>query len=489
MRKAVENQISFGSVDISQIRIDPKSRDEIDKALRGLQFIYTNLELRSEIFKILEENIQPQVSKKTGRPGMDLWKILVLGVIRQVCSWDYDKLHHAANNDLIIREFLGHERIEWENRYYYEIQTLKDNISLLSPEVLKRINEIVVKATHNVLGGKKKEELHTNVDSFVVKTDIHYPTDISLLYDSMRKAIELTADICESYKIKGWRQSRHLINTLKTSVRGIQNSKRSGKSHSEEKTKKLHEEYITRSDKILKRVEESITEIQKKSQDYISLIAFLEEIDKYKRYADKHIDLIYRRVMQGEEIQHSEKIFSIFEPHTRWISKGKMGVPVEFGLPLAILKDQHGLILEYEVMEHGVDVNVGIAIIARAKRKYTSIKSCSFDKGFWSRENRAAIGEIIEQPIMMKKGRLNKNEQAEHSTKEFKRLRKKHSSVESSINGLDHCGLEKCYDNGIMGFKRCVGLSILARNIHTLGNLIRAKEDKKIRRKKYKRTA
>ena len=77
MRKTYEYQETFGNVDISQIKIDYKSRDEIYKTVKGLQYLYINTEIRKEIFKVLEENILPKVSKKTGRPGMELWKILV----------------------------------------------------------------------------------------------------------------------------------------------------------------------------------------------------------------------------------------------------------------------------------------------------------------------------------------------------------------------------------------------------------------------------
>ena len=132
MRKADENQYSFGNVDISQIKINPKSRDEIDQTVKGLQYIYTSDAIRTEVFKLLEEKVLPKVSKKTGRPGMHYWKILVLGVLKQVCSWDYDKLLHFANCDLLIRQLLGHPREEWDDGEQYELQTLKDNIMLLT---------------------------------------------------------------------------------------------------------------------------------------------------------------------------------------------------------------------------------------------------------------------------------------------------------------------------------------------------------------------
>ena len=154
MRKPIEPQMQFGQVDISQITFDLRSRDEIPKLLMGLQHIYCTAELRSEVFKILEEMIPAGIDKKNGRPGMQLWKILVLGTIRLNCNWDYDKLKEMADNHRTLRLMLGH--IAWEDQYQYPIQTIKDNVSLFSPEILQKINEVVVKAGHNLIKKKRK---------------------------------------------------------------------------------------------------------------------------------------------------------------------------------------------------------------------------------------------------------------------------------------------------------------------------------------------
>ena len=152
MRVVKNPQMQIGEVDISKIVFDPKSRDDMPKLLKELQYLYTNLETREEIFKILEENILPGKNKKNGRPGMDLWKILVLGVIRLNLNWDYDRVHEQANSHSVIRQMLGHA--DFWDKHYYELQTIKDNVSLLTPEILDKINQVVVKAGHNLL--KKK---------------------------------------------------------------------------------------------------------------------------------------------------------------------------------------------------------------------------------------------------------------------------------------------------------------------------------------------
>ena len=118
-------QMTIGEVDISRIRFDLKSRDDIPKILTGLQFIYTHAALRTSIFQLLESQIAPKVSKTNGRPGMTLWTILVCGVIRLDLNCDYDRLHELVNQHNTLREMLGHGAFDDVS---YHVQTLKVRI-------------------------------------------------------------------------------------------------------------------------------------------------------------------------------------------------------------------------------------------------------------------------------------------------------------------------------------------------------------------------
>ena len=149
MRKTFDPQLTFGQTPIDQIKIDIKSRDEIPKLMLGLQHIYCTPELRRKIFNVLETMVPQETNAKTGRPGMDLWKILVIGIIRLNCNWDYDKLREIINNHKTIRQMLGHGMMD--DDMTYPLQTLKDNISLLTPEILDKINTLVVEEGHKVL--------------------------------------------------------------------------------------------------------------------------------------------------------------------------------------------------------------------------------------------------------------------------------------------------------------------------------------------------
>ena len=151
MRQFEPLSLHSSEIRIADIELDAHSRDDIPQLLRGLQYLYVNPTLRAELFQILDEMIPPEVDRTTGRPGMALWRILVLGVVRLNLNWDYDRLQEMANQHRTLRQMLGHGV---EDATPYQVQTLKDNVSLLTPEMLDRLNQVVVNAGHQV--AKKK---------------------------------------------------------------------------------------------------------------------------------------------------------------------------------------------------------------------------------------------------------------------------------------------------------------------------------------------
>ena len=117
LRKIIEPQMTFGQTPIDQIKIDMRARDEIPKLLLGLQHIYCVKELRQKVFDILETMIPDNVDSKNGRPGMELWKIFVMGTIRLNCNWDYDKLQDIVNNHKTIRHVITSYSIHYTKLY------------------------------------------------------------------------------------------------------------------------------------------------------------------------------------------------------------------------------------------------------------------------------------------------------------------------------------------------------------------------------------
>ncbi len=489
MRVVQNSQMQIGEVDISQIKFDPKSRDDIPKILQGLQYLYVNLALREKIFELLEAEISPKVDKRNGRPGMALWTIFVCGVLRLDLNEDYDRLHDLVNHHSAIRQMLGHGAFNEET---YHFQTLKDNVGLLTPALLDKINVIVVNAGHVLVKKKDGEALRGRCDSFVVETDVHYPTDINLLYDAMRKVVTLTAQLCESTGTDGWRQHAYNVRHLKRRMRSAQNKKR-GKARTEAQQEKnaaliiqAHQEYLDTAGDYLGKARATLAMLaEQRLADQFDVVKKIE-IERFMAHATRQIDQTRRRVILGEVIPHGEKVFSIFEPHTEWISKGKAGVPVELGVKVCVLEDQYRFILHHQVMQQSTDDQVAVPMVAAAKKNFPSLSVCSFDKGFHTPQNQVALQEHLTLVVLPRKGKLSQSAQVAEQADGFVRARRAHSAVESAINALEVHGLDRCPDHGIDGFKLYVALAMVARNVHRIGAILtQQQEQREKRQRKY----
>lgn len=478
MRIVKNQQIELGEVDISAIRINPKSRDDIPQILRGLQLLYTNEATREKLFAALEKVIPAKINKETGRPGMMLWKIFVLGVLRLNLNCDYDRLHELANNHLTIREMLGHG---FFNRDEYQLQTLKDNVSLLTPKALEEINQIVVLAGHELLKKKETAKLAARCDSFVTKTDVHFPTDINLLFDAMRKSIQLVGRLSSKLGICRWRQYQYNIKVLKRAYRKTQNSKRSNNKNETKRLLKMqlaHAAYLELSENYLTKVIQTVNKINKECSPSTIDLVVLMEIEKYVAHALRQIDQTRRRVLYGEKIPHKEKVFSLFEPHTEWISKGKLGVPVELGVKVCIMEDKHQFILHHEIMYNQTDDKVAVPMAKETKQKFPNLYSASYDRGFYSKNNFEQLSKILVSFALPKKGKLSEKDKLIQAGESYLQSKKKHSAVESAINALNNHGLDRCLDHGKTGLERYVALAIVGRNIQRIGAILQKREQR-----------
>jgi len=495
MREIITPQLQLGEQDIGAIEIDCKSRDDIPRLLRGLQYIYATPEVRERVFLILGEVVamrsdgEGPVSTETGRPGMTQWQMLVLGTLRLGLNADYDRIEELANQHRTVRQMLGHS--DWVEEKRWSVQTLKDNLRLFTPELLDQINQVVVDAGHALVKKSPEEVLAVRADSFVVETDVHFPTDINLLYDAVRKVIETSAGLCEQEGLSDWRQSAYNIRCLKKAYRRVQQLKRSTAKDEDkraarvEEIKQAHRDYLHLSEQFLQRARLT------RSKLHIGCHvpeALFSALDDSLAHAERQIDQIRRRVLRGERIPHQEKVFSIFEPHTEWISKGKAGVPVELGLRVAVTEDQYGFILTHRVMQQETDDQVAAPLVEDLAARFPTLNSVSFDKGFHSPANQQHLANIIDLPVLPKKGKCSQAEHAREHHPDFQALRRRHSAVESAINALEVHGLDRCPDHGIDGFQRYVALAVVARNLHRLGAILLA-QDAEAEKRQRKRAA
>jgi len=470
MRITVKKQQHIGDIPIAEIEIDMQSRDDIPAILYGLQHIYNDKKVLNKIFSILEEYCTTEKSRETGRPGMPLWNVFVLGVLRLCLNIDYDRLMELANNHITIRQMLGHGGI-WDTDHRYALQTIKDNIGLLNVEAICEISDIVVAAGHEFIGLPEDAPLRGKADSYVVETNVDFPTDIKLSYDALRNAIRLIVILCMMFNLPGWREHKAIINKMRRLGRKVTQSKRSkpkndkGKKVKQDLLQKAYSEYIECAIKQITKIEAIIEALP--VTDFI-ISPMIAEIKMFVGFARLQNDQMYRRVMLDEKIPNNEKIFSVFEEYTEWVSKGKAGVRVEFGVKVCILEDQYGFILHHRIMHNETDSGIAVDFIKDSQERFPALRMCSFDKGFHSPANQKNLTELLDLTVLPKKGKCNKSETERECQEDFIEARYQHSSVESAINALEVHGLDRCPDRGLEHFTNYIALGILGRNLHQL---------------------
>lgn len=468
------------------VKFDLESRDGMSRLLMGLQKIYKNEAMRDKLLKLLEEQMLPCVSKTTGRPGMPLWTILVCGAMRLELNTDWDQLEFLINGHRDIRGMLGHDESD-DHRYGF--RSLRENVRLLTPNLNNEISKLVVEFGHGQLKPDLTKELHARCDSFVVETNIHFPTDISLLLDAMRKIISLMAQWCERHQITDWRQYRYNIRHIKKLMRAVQNKKHNkGKLadlSAEDRSPILltYQNYLNTAAAYLAKAQVTVAMIGNRYVLDDIDTEQIKVIESFMKHAVRQIDHTTRRVINGEVIPSWEKVYSVFEEYTEWKSKGKVGILAEMGLAVAVVEDQHGFILHHRVMKNECDADITVQIIKDAISRFPTITQCSFDKGFHSKPNQIDLKPMLKRVVLPRKGKLSKEAMDEEHAEYFVKARRAHSAVESAINALEVHGLDVCPDRGIEGFERYVSLAVVARNIHRLGDILWEKARKQERRR------
>lgn len=473
MRQRFEQQLSIDVLPISSVEIPNYTRDELPPALKALQHIFITPSLNEQVFCILENAIM-KGKKKTGRTGMDLWHILVLGIVRMTLDVNHDRMWHIANNDKLVRKIMG---IESTNGFLpakeFSPTAIRENIKLLDESTIDQINEIVVKAGHKMVK-KKEEKLEVKVDTYVFESNVHFPTDINLLWDSARKCLDMISKITYGVKNKGWRKTKHWYRKLKIQMRVLSSASQGGGKDKENRIKKACLDYLQTAKLLVEKIQQSKPDLEKMIGASPRKILAYYSLNSYIAFLIKHIDLLERRIIKGEKIPHDEKLFSIFEPHTEWITKGKANNKVELGHKILVSTDQFDFVLKHRVVEKMEDVELSVSLVDQLIETYGqhAFSSISFDKGFYKKENKELIQLFIPQTIMPKKGKKNKIEEQEESERKYKKLRNRHSAVESNINAIEHHGLNRCPDKGLINYKKYTSLGILAYNLHRLGNFI-----------------
>jgi transposase, IS5 family len=492
VRVAIEEQPRLDCPPVNAVPLNRECRDEIIPILRALQHIYSQASLRREILDLVGKDVSRLSRPDRGREGLSYWTILVLAAVRLGCNFDYDRLQDLAEQHRTLRLMMGIG--DWDEQEDFDWRRIRDNVCLLRPATLEKINQLLVTAGHELA---PQAIAAVRGDTFVVETNVHYPTESTLIADGLRQVVRLAAALAEQHGWPGWRQHEHLLRKVKQVVRDIGRLSRA-KNQGADRLKPGYESLLTLADELLQRARELLVALRLEPEepgiDWLGagLAGPREELRHFVQLTAKVCATARRRVLLGEAVPNEEKIFSIIEPHTELIKRGKQPNPIQYGHNVLVIEDAVGFICHYAVVANGVlDQEVLVpAMTALQERVGGKIERASFDRAFHTPENQEQLAKIVTHPCIPKKGANLGRQQHEEASVEYRQARQSHPGVESVIGALQFGnGQERCRDKSKLGYERYVGLGILGRNLQVLGKLLLAQDAAQCEAAKSKRKA
>jgi hypothetical protein len=479
MRKAFDPQRRLDCPAVTKVSLNLNCRNETIPILRALQHIYSTPKVRDAILGAIARDVNGKSNARRGRPGLGYWEILVLAAVRLGCGYNYDELQDLAENHRALRQVMGvgDWRSAEQNQKRFDWRRIESNVNLLRPETIERINQAIIEEGHRL---EPQAAETVRGDCFVIETNIHYPTDSSLIVDGLRKVLGIAAMLAGLFGLIGWRQHKHLHRKARRLVRKIERIAARKPDGYQERMKRAYRELLDLAEMVLTRAE-TLRETVRKYGTFSSAetLALDKELETFVQRTRQVCELARRRVLEGETIPNREKLFSIFETHTQLYKRGKAREPVQFGRLVLVFEDGAGFITHHHLLPRDQgERDVVVPQTRTAQQRHRGkIRRGSFDRGFHSPQIQEALAKILEHPCVPMPGCKQAAQQQRTASVEFRQARQSHPGIESAIGALQSGnGLKRCRDRSDKGFERYVGLGVLGRNLHVLGKLLIARE-------------
>lgn len=470
MRKAFSQQQRFDCPAIADVPLNLACRHETIPILKALQHLYAHTEPRQQVLALIAGDVNQNSSPGRGREGFDYWHVLVLAAVRLGCNLNYDQLQDLAEQHQALRQIMGIG--DWGEEISFNWRRIQANLCILRPETITAISNVLVAEGHRLVPNAVKK---VRGDSFVAETNIHWPTESSLIRDGLGKILALGTALAKARGLSGWRQHAHLLTKVKRLARDIERIAVKKGPNYQQRLKPKYRVLLKLSGGLLKRARCLLAAAESQGVDAAELL----ELQTFVQLTEQVRGTAKRRVLKGEKVPNAEKLFSLFETHTQLYKRGKAEKPVQFGRLVLVLEDAAGFIVQHQVLARdATDKSVLIEQMRTAQARFGGrIESASFDRGFHTPENQIELATIVAQPCLPKPGAKQAAAQEAEATVEFREARQHHAGIESAIGALQTGnGSQRCRDRSEAGFERYIALGILGRNLHVLGKLLIARE-------------
>jgi IS5 family transposase len=460
-------QFNFADLELQSlgIRLEPTLQAVSD-------FLDQQQGLVEEVRKDLERGLK---RPRVGRDGMAPSQVLRSLVLMRIKNWDYRELRERIHDGLTLRSFT-----HFDTHPVPKHDAFNRAFCRITPQTVEEINRNVIQAAVE-LGLEDGKTLR--VDTTVVETNIHYPTDASLLWDCVRTITRLMQDLHEKLP----QGVRGFTNRTRSARRRMQEIERMTPKERADHQLSKYRELLAITRQVVQNARQILKKKSKRVSDPLKSVqidTLRQEIRGYCELADRVIDQTHRRVIDGEQVPTEEKVYSIFEPHTDLIKRGKARKPVEFGHKVFLAESAQGLITEYKVLDgNPCDTNqVKPSLESHQKTFGHPPEVYAGDRGFFSEENETAGKQAKVKQVCIPQRGGNKTEERQilERSREFKQGQRFRAGIEGRISVLFRGrGMKRCLAKGRQRFEILVGAAVLANNLMRIAELLRTKKAKR----------
>ncbi len=451
----------FALVPALELRFEPELA-ELDRLLEDAQiFQQIKADLRRRRPRTLD----------TGRPSTPVEVILRLLVVQHLYDWSYAQTEHFVGDSLVLRQFC---RLGFEPMPHHT--TLMRWANLLQPETMHRLLDRVTELARSlkVTRGRK-----LRIDSTVVATAIHYPTDSTLLADGVRvltrwvqRATVALTGKTRRLGLKRVRQAKHLVRRIE----GTTAVKASASARAERPS--LYRRLLAVTQASIRQAEHIQRALTGRSDAAAQRVA--SALKRVLPLVDQVIDQAERRVLHGETVPASSKLVSLFEPHTAIVRRGKAHLPAEFGRKVVLDEVDGGLVTRYTVLagnpadapELPTSLGHHQALFDQAPAVLTA------DRAFFTLDNEQLAHDLrIRSIALPRQGPLPAERRQVRHQAAFRRAYRWRAGIEGRISVLKGTfGLARCRYHGAAGMERWVGWGLLAHNLRQISRSVAAKQ-------------
>jgi transposase, IS5 family len=411
-------------------------------------------------------------SRRRGRPGTPAEIVLRMLVLKHLFDWSYDDLEREVRANLVYRAFTRIDAGEVP-----DAKTILKIARVLGPEAIQQLHQRVVDVAKRagVTHGRR-----FRVDTTVVETNVHYPTDSSLLQDGVRV---LTRTMQRASAALGDRRGRIRDRRRSIGRRVLIIGRQARSPETRDALIRSYRQLMATTRAVMR---DAATMVRRISQRGRTASRAVSSILTQARQQLQHLQPLVRRILDqtrarllGGDTHVVDKVLSVFEPHTEAIRKGKIAKPTEFGKLITIQEAEHQIITAYEVHTTRPP---DMTLWAPALDRHITIFGrppdlAAGDRGFGSAQNEeAALARGVRRVVLPRSGRKSPARRAYERQRWFRRGQRWRVGCEGRISVLKRRhGLRRCRYHGVAGTARWVGLGVIASNLVSTATVLNAR--------------